>query len=190
MPAPEVPLGHKVTVEVLNTTAASVHSRVARDMVRHAGLDVVYFGSAEAALRMVVRQSEVLVRRGDTTGVGRIVEAIGPVVVTDAPDRGREVDLTLLIGTDYLKRTQRHRAHNSHSQFGNRRRRIFDGYDTMNNELCQSPRPDARRRARPAPRVARGGTDRLGGDEWSGAPATASSCSSSFMIPGSSGSGR
>ena len=49
-------------------------------------------------------RNEVLVRRGDTTGVGRIIEAIGPAVVTDAPDRGREVDLTLLVGSDYLRR--------------------------------------------------------------------------------------
>jgi hypothetical protein len=98
-----VPLGHKVTVEVLNTTTAPGIARVARDVVRHGGLDVVYFGSAEAKLRGRA-QSEVLVRRGDTTGVGRIIEVIGPVVVTDAPDRSRDVDLTLLIGTDYLKR--------------------------------------------------------------------------------------
>ncbi len=98
-----VALGHKVTVEVLNTTGAPGVARLARDVVRHAGLDVVYFGSADPKLRGQV-QSEVLVRRGDTTGVGRIVEAIGPVVVTDAPDSTREVDLTLRIGTEYLQR--------------------------------------------------------------------------------------
>ena len=102
VPAP-VALNHKVTVEVLNTTTAPGIARVARDVVRHAGLDVVYFGSAGEKLRDRA-QTEVLVRRGDTTGVGRIVAAIGPVVVTDAPDLAREVDLTILLGTDYLQR--------------------------------------------------------------------------------------
>jgi hypothetical protein len=93
-------LPHRVTVEVLNTTRAVGVARAVRDLVRRAGLDVVYFGGADTAQRGRTH-NEVLVRRGDTTGVGRILEALGQGVVTDAPDRTREVDLTVLIGTDW-----------------------------------------------------------------------------------------
>ena len=94
-------LPHRVTVEVLNSTKVPGIARVGMLALRHAGLDVVYFGNADSALSGR-QQSQVLVRRGDTTGVGRIIEALGQAVVIDAPDRARVVDLTVLIGADYV----------------------------------------------------------------------------------------
>ena len=93
-------LPRRVTVEVLNSTRTPGVARVATELLRHAGLDVVYFGSADTTLRGRAHV-EVLVRRGDTTGSGRVLEALGKGVVVDAPDRSRVVDLTVVIGSDF-----------------------------------------------------------------------------------------
>ena len=95
-------LPRKVTVEVLNATRSAGMARVATAQLRRARLDVVYFGNADNALGRHDR-TEVLVRRGDTIGVGRVLETLGPAAVIDAPDSTRLVDLTVLLGTDYLR---------------------------------------------------------------------------------------
>ena len=100
-PPTRAELQRRVTVEVLNSTKVPGVARVGMLALRHAGLDVVYFGNADSALSGR-QQSQVLVRRGDTTGVGRVIEALGQAVVIDAPDRARVVDLTVLIGADYV----------------------------------------------------------------------------------------
>lgn len=97
---PDLP--HRVTVEVHNTTNVSGMARVGREAVRHAGVDVVQFGNGDSVEGHPAR-NEVLVRRGDTTGVGRILDALGGGVMVDAPDRFRMVDLTVLLGTDFLR---------------------------------------------------------------------------------------
>jgi hypothetical protein len=101
-PVAQLPLPRRVTVEVRNTTRASGIARAATAAVRAAGLDVVQSGGADSAQRGRAR-NEVLVRRGDTTGVGRVVAALGQATVIDAPDSSREVDLTVLIGTDFIR---------------------------------------------------------------------------------------
>lgn len=92
-------LPRRVTVEVRNATGVPGIARIATIELRHAGLDVVYFDNADGA----VEHTEVLVRRGDTTGAGLAVEALGRGVVIAAPDSARMVDLTILVGPDYLK---------------------------------------------------------------------------------------
>jgi len=101
-PATRTELPRRVTVEVLNSTRMPGVARVATALLRGAGLDVVYFGGADTTLRGRAH-NEVLVRRGDTTGVGRIIAALGHASVIDAPDPTREVDLTVVIGTDYAQ---------------------------------------------------------------------------------------
>jgi hypothetical protein len=39
----------------------------------------------------------VLVRRGDTTGAGRVAEVFGSIDLVDAPDARRLVDLTVVV---------------------------------------------------------------------------------------------
>jgi LytR cell envelope-related transcriptional attenuator len=101
-PATRTELPRRVTVEVLNSTRMPGIARVATALLRRAGLDVVYFGGADTTLRGRAH-SEVLVRRGDTTGVGRIIAALGRATVIAAPDPSREVDLTVVIGTDFAQ---------------------------------------------------------------------------------------
>jgi hypothetical protein len=93
------PLPHRVMVEILNTARIPGASRAAAVTLRHAGLDVVYFGNADSARAR--DRTQVIVLRGDTTGVGRVVEAVGPADVVVAPDSNREADLSVLLGRSF-----------------------------------------------------------------------------------------
>ena len=94
------PLPKRVQIEVLNTGKVPGAARVGTQLLRHAGLDVVQSGNADSTLRGLER-NRIAVRRGDTTGVGRIIEALGGAVVVDSPDRSRMVDLTVYLGRKF-----------------------------------------------------------------------------------------
>lgn len=96
---PDLP--RKVTVEVLNSGGNIGAARVGMLLLRRARLDVVYFGNADSAQSGRVR-NQVLVRRGDTTGVGRVIEALGTAEIIEAPDLARLVDLTVLLGKEFV----------------------------------------------------------------------------------------
>lgn len=91
------PLPRRVEVEVLNSGGLAGAGRAGMFLLRRAGLDVVLLADAEAALRGHDR-NQVLVRRRDTTGVGRVVEALGDAEVVVMEDADRLVDLTVLLG--------------------------------------------------------------------------------------------
>ena len=87
----------RVTVEVLNGTRRAGAARVATRMLRKQGLDVVYFGNADAP----ADSTRVIVRRGDP-GHGRDVRAalgVGRIVVE--PDTLRRVDVSVVLGQDF-----------------------------------------------------------------------------------------
>lgn len=93
------PLARRVEVQVLNGGTIPGEARAATVRIRAAGLDVVLFGDARDSLRDSTRQVPlVLVRRGDTTGVGRLRELFDTVEVRDAPDARPLVDLTVVFG--------------------------------------------------------------------------------------------
>jgi hypothetical protein len=93
------PLPRRVEVEVLNGGGVSGAARVAALWLRTGGLDVVLIENAPASLRDTTRAAPlVLVRRNDTTGVGRVREVLGEVEVRDAPDPRPLVDLTVVVG--------------------------------------------------------------------------------------------
>ncbi|MES2305941.1 MAG: LytR C-terminal domain-containing protein [Gemmatimonadota bacterium] len=91
------PLAHRVEVEVLNSGGVIGAGRAGMLLLRRAGLDVVYLGNADSAHRGRDR-NQVLVRRNDTAGVGRIVEALGDAEVIRQMDSSRMVDVTVLLG--------------------------------------------------------------------------------------------
>lgn len=97
---PYANLPHRVEVEVLNAGGPAGAARQARELLRRGHLDVVNWGNASDADQGLDRTT-VFVRRGDTTGVGRIRELLGEVRVVDQMAPGRLVDLTLMIGHDF-----------------------------------------------------------------------------------------
>ena len=97
-PVARPPLPRRVTVEVLNAGGVAGYARDATLALREGGLDVVFFGNAPPRLRdSTLARHRVLVRRGDTLGVGRIREMIGEITIVDEPDATRLVDLTVLL---------------------------------------------------------------------------------------------
>jgi hypothetical protein len=91
-------LPRRVTVQVRNAGGHDGGARAATLQLRAGGLDVVLFDDAPPALRDPVRRTHrILVRRGDTLGVGRIIELLGPAEVEEAPDASVLVDLTVLV---------------------------------------------------------------------------------------------
>jgi hypothetical protein len=92
------PLPRIVTVEVQNGGDRPGAARDAALRLRRARLDVVAWGNAPLALRdTATSMVRVLVRRGDTTGTGRIGEVFGAVEIVDAPDPRRLVDLSVIV---------------------------------------------------------------------------------------------
>jgi LytR cell envelope-related transcriptional attenuator len=93
IPSPE----RRITVEVLNGTRRAGVARAATRMLRRRGLDVVFYGNAEAA----VESTRVIVHRGDP-GAGRDVrQAIGAGRVVVEPDTFRRVDVSVILGPDF-----------------------------------------------------------------------------------------
>jgi hypothetical protein len=102
--APEVAelpaLPHRVTVQVLNgTRVGQLAASVGMGELRRLGLDVVSSGNATTAQREA-GATLILVRRGDTTGVGRILARFPKAIVRDEPMPSLLVDLTVVLGPD------------------------------------------------------------------------------------------
>jgi hypothetical protein len=85
---------------VLNGTKRAGVARAATRMLRHRGIDVVFFGNAEAA----ADSTRIIVRRGDP-GRGREVQrALGAGIVVLEVDTLRRVDVSVVLGQDYRVR--------------------------------------------------------------------------------------
>ena len=88
----------RVVVEVLNPGKQVGVARTATVRLRQQGLDVVYFGNLADTSLAKRERSLIYVRRGDTTGVGRVIAAIGDADVIDRADATRLVDLSVMLG--------------------------------------------------------------------------------------------
>lgn len=88
--------GERVIVEVLNTTLVDGLARTMTSRLRRVGIDVVYYGSSDERLDSTV----ILIRRGDSSFVGRIRDAIGGGRVIMDPDEGLLLDASVLLGLD------------------------------------------------------------------------------------------
>jgi len=85
-----------VIVEVLNTTLVDGLARTMTSRLRRVGIDVVYYGSSDERLDSTV----ILIRRGDSSFVGRIRDAIGGGRVVMDSDEGLLLDASVLLGLD------------------------------------------------------------------------------------------
>lgn len=91
----------RVVVEVLNPGKQVGVARAATLRLRQQGLDVVYFGSLTDTVLAKRERNLIYVRRGDTAGVGRAIQALGDAEVVDRADATRLVDLTVVLGRQY-----------------------------------------------------------------------------------------
>lgn len=97
------PLPRRVTVEVLNGSGIAGMARTGTLRLRRAGLDVVAYGGADSAQR-AEGVTLILVRRGDTTGAGRILRLYPMAELRDARLESRLVDLTVVLGANAVRR--------------------------------------------------------------------------------------
>jgi hypothetical protein len=98
IPSPE----RRIAVEVLNGTQRAGVARAATRMLRRRGLDVVFYGNADAP----AESTRVIVRRGDP-GAGRDVrQAIGAGRVLVESDTLRRVDVSVILGLDFKPKVE------------------------------------------------------------------------------------
>ena len=104
-PAHAVPgdRGPAIVVEVLNASGKPGNARVGTRLLRRAGIDVVYFGNAPAAMG-IIDSTRIIVRRG-SAGVGaRVRQALGTGRIEVETDSARLLDASVLLGADFAPR--------------------------------------------------------------------------------------
>ncbi len=91
--------GQRIQVEVLNATSIDGLARATTRRLRRAGIDVVYYGtSTDTALDSTL----ILVRRGDSSFVGRIREVLATGRVVLEPDLKLLLDASVILGRDLV----------------------------------------------------------------------------------------
>ncbi len=92
-----VPESRRVVVEVINPGDAVGLARSATLLLRQQPiLDVVFFGNKRDSALANRKRNLIYVRRGDTTGVGAVIKAIGDADVVELADPARFVDLSVI----------------------------------------------------------------------------------------------
>jgi hypothetical protein len=86
-----------ITVEVLNATGIDGLARATTRQLRHAGIDVVYFGTAAMD---TLQETVIAVRRGDTEVGGRVRSALGVGRTVWQPDPRLLLDASVFLGRD------------------------------------------------------------------------------------------
>lgn len=84
-------------VEVLNGSGRQGLARAATRVLRQAGFDVVYFGTADGPVAATV----AVARRGDSGAAARVARALGASRVRVSVDTLLRVDVSVLLGPDY-----------------------------------------------------------------------------------------
>jgi hypothetical protein len=92
----------RIRVEVLNAGGIRGMAARARDELRSAGFDVVFYGNAAT---FDEAETRVVARTGSLESARAVMEALGVGVVESSPDTTRFVDVTVLLGTDWTGKT-------------------------------------------------------------------------------------
>jgi hypothetical protein len=107
-PRPDRPAGHaypipsatdRITVEVLNASGRTGIARVGARQLRRHGLDVVFFGNADAS--SPAESTRIIARRGSLKAAETVAGALGQGRVGSEMDTLRRVDVTVLLGKDF-----------------------------------------------------------------------------------------
>lgn len=88
---------NRVLVEVLNGTLRQGLARQGTRQLRRQGLDVIYFGMADAP----VDSTRILLRRGARDAAERVRGTLGVGTISLVPDSLRRVDVTVILGWDF-----------------------------------------------------------------------------------------
>src|SRR5260370_153512 len=99
--------GPHILVEVLNASGRAGQARVGTRLLRRAGVDVVSFGNAAAALG-TLDSTQIVVRRGAPAVGARVRKALGMGKVVVALDSSRLLDASVLLGADFAPRLEFH----------------------------------------------------------------------------------
>jgi outer membrane lipopolysaccharide assembly protein LptE/RlpB len=89
--------GERITVEVLNATGIDGLARATTRQLRHAGIDVVYFGTAAMD---TLQETVIAVRRGELELAARIRRALGVGRAVWQPDERLLLDASVFLGSD------------------------------------------------------------------------------------------
>jgi LytR cell envelope-related transcriptional attenuator len=93
-----------VIVEVLNASGRAGDARVATRLLRHEGIDVVYFGNAPPP-ENGLDSTRIIVRRGSVKAGDRVRAALGQGKVEVELDSSRLLDVSVLLGADFASST-------------------------------------------------------------------------------------
>jgi hypothetical protein len=100
-----------IMVEVLNANGRAGDARVGTRLLRHAGIDVVYFGNAaESGLD----STRIIVRRGAADVGERVRSALGRGRVEVQLDSSKLLDVSVLLGADFTSPAASARALDFH----------------------------------------------------------------------------
>jgi len=94
----------QVEVEVLNGTATAGLARVGTRALRRQGIDVVFFGTADTT----ADSTRLIIRRGSREPADRVRKLLGTGKVELLPDSTRRVDLTVILGKDWVVPAELH----------------------------------------------------------------------------------
>jgi hypothetical protein len=93
--------GRRIRVEVLNGAGADRLAQRATRRLRDRGFDVVYYGNADA----FGRDTSMAIARVDSIEPARrVADALGLRNVALRPDRNLYLDVTVILGTDWVAR--------------------------------------------------------------------------------------
>jgi len=99
----------RITVEVLNASGTPGLARVGTRVLRRAGIDVLTFGNASAAVgKGTLDSTRIVVRRGNESVGRRVRVALGVGRVVVQPDSARLLDASVLLGHDFAPRLEFH----------------------------------------------------------------------------------
>jgi len=88
-------------VEVLNASGSDGLARATTRLLRSRGIDVVYFGTASVD---TLSNTQIIVRRGDTTTAVRVREVLGVGTLVEEEDLRLLLDVTVRLGRDAVRR--------------------------------------------------------------------------------------
>jgi hypothetical protein len=92
--------GRRIRVEVLNGAGVNRLAKQATDRLRELEFDVVYYGNAEG----FDRDSTVAIARlDDVEPARRVADALGIHEVVSRPDANLYLDVTVILGTDWVE---------------------------------------------------------------------------------------